>query len=384
VRSKSDSYFSFPPQAGHNSWLDALRALAIILVLLRHGTKVEIDDFSFGHFADNLFKNGWIGVDLFFVLSGYLIAQSLLKQIARGRGAFSWRYFETRILRIVPAYYVVLTLCVIGFFPYFQVQTAELENRFLYHLLFLQDYLGANINVVFWSLGVEEKFYILVPLLILGLLKIKSHSGQLIVCLTLLFISPVARLFGFFASDFSMSFEQFFFELRTPFHMSLEGFLVGVVVALWQRRGWVLSPRLAKSILLLSTAGLLIWAGSHDFMGHITVFDATFQPILLALVFGLMLFCGVSLAELPMPAEAAARITARLSYALYLVHFPMLPLAFVLTHESGALTFWGAYLVLSVAWATTLHFLVEKPFLKLKESRAQAVNDVRLKPANFQ
>ena len=192
MRGSSQSYFSFPPIAGHNSWLDALRALAIVLVLFRHGSRTEGAGFASGSFVQNVFTNGWIGVDLFFVLSGYLIAKSLFKRLGKDQQLFSWRYFEARILRIVPAYYAVLLLCVIGFFPFFQVSPEGLEQRVFYHGLFLQDYFGADINVVFWSLGVEEKFYILVPLLILALLKIKSVRWQFAACLVVMSLSPVA------------------------------------------------------------------------------------------------------------------------------------------------------------------------------------------------
>lgn len=380
VQTPSQNYFSFPRHRGHNPWLDGLRALAILFVLLRHGVRIQPG----GHtdsFVHNVMINGWIGVDLFFVLSGYLIAKALLKRMGNGAKAFSWRYFEDRILRIVPAYYAVLILCVIGFFPGFAISPDGLDGRFVYHLLFLHDYLGSNINVVFWSLGVEEKFYLLVPFLMMALLKIRSLGGQMAICAALLMISPISRLMGFAAMEGPEDYGTFFYQLRSPFHMSLEGFVAGIVVALLQLRGLLLSPRLAKGLLAACLAGLILWTGSHEFLGSITRFDAGPQPLLLSGLFGLMVLCGVSLSGQYMPTEPLVRVKARLSYTLYLIHYPLIPLAFGLAPEGATLMFWLYYLFLSFTAAAILHFLVEKPFLKLKAIRAAPQKTAPLKPA---
>src|SRR5690606_20858790 len=143
--------FSFAQQASHNPWLDLLRTAAIFLVLLRHGSRSEGNGLSDGFLA-NLFKNGWVGVDFFFVLSGYLIASGIIRRSSSNGGFCPTGYIKDRILRIVPAYYVVLILCVVGVFP----SAAEVSaHSFFAHLFFLQDYTGSDINVAFWSLGVE-------------------------------------------------------------------------------------------------------------------------------------------------------------------------------------------------------------------------------------
>lgn len=384
VRSSPQSYFSFSSIAAHNAWLDALRALAIVLVLLRHGCRIEGAGFPAGSFFQNVFANGWIGVDLFFVLSGYLIAKSLLKRLSQGQPLFSWQYFEARILRIVPSYYAVLLLCVFGFFPFFEIATEGIQQSVIYHGLFLQDYLGANINVVFWSLGVEEKFYILVPLVIAALLRVKSARWQCAACLVLLTLSPITRSVAYILHETTMEYSTFFAQLRSPFHMSLEGFVVGVVVALAQRRNWKMPVNAAKFTLLLSLAGMTLWIGSHELLASIDLFDASLQPLLLSLCFGLMLFCCVSLNESRLPWEPVARVIARLSYALYLVHFPLIPLAFVLANQCGMHWFWCLYLSASVLAAVALHFTVEKPFLRLKDSPRLRTNSSLFKTVKVQ
>lgn len=99
--------FSFAKLAHHNPWLDLLWTIAIFLVLLRHGSRFENNGLSDGFLA-NLFKNGWVGVDLFFVLAGYLIACALIRRSKPHGGFFPKGYFKDRILRIVPTNYAVL------------------------------------------------------------------------------------------------------------------------------------------------------------------------------------------------------------------------------------------------------------------------------------
>src|SRR5471030_3243850 len=148
--------------------LDALRAVAIMLVLLRHWSVAA--HAAFGAPAGGplamLCANGWLGVDLFFVLSGFLIVNHFV-----GAGAGAMRidrhaileFYRRRAFRTLPLYWAVIALCWIaggyGAGPVFSVGT------FSTYLLFLQDYLGSDLLVTLWSLAVEEKFYLIAPAL---------------------------------------------------------------------------------------------------------------------------------------------------------------------------------------------------------------------------
>lgn len=119
--------------------LDALRAFAIILVLLRHGVRPFWD--SSGHVLVPLgdwdlavpLINGWVGADLFFVLSGFLIGRQLISAKARSeRGPRALvRYLLRRALRILPAYYAVLALAALGLVPYYAISPDYLWLRSL-------------------------------------------------------------------------------------------------------------------------------------------------------------------------------------------------------------------------------------------------------------
>jgi len=356
--------FSFAQQSRHNPWLDLLRTAAIGLVLLRHGSRYEGNGLSDGFLA-NFFRNGWVGVDLFFVLSGYLIAGGLIRRSGGNQGMFPAGYFQSRILRIVPAYYAVLLLCVIGFFPGGPEVSAQSVAA---HLLFLQDYTGSNINVAFWSLGVEEKFYLIAPVIVILLSRQTRMANLLALAAMLLLISPLSRGITFEAIGDGIGYNAFFASMRSPFHMSIEGFVVGIVVAILRNRGFAVSPSVALAGLSVCAIGLALWLGSHEFLGQITRVDAWLVPTVLALLFGVMVFCAACLPDRALRFEPFFRVNARLSYALYLVHLPLLPLAMALSADQHFLVFWGSYLILSYALALAIHFSVERPFLILKDS----------------
>jgi peptidoglycan/LPS O-acetylase OafA/YrhL len=362
---------SAAPVGRQNPWLDLVRGLAIIFVLLRHGEKSLTEAGpAEGSIFHNVMMNGWIGVDLFFVLSGYLIASHLLRE--RETGIRMLHYLTQRALRILPAYFAVLALIVAGAFPYFAVDPSHLGVRIAYHLLLLQDYLPSNINVVFWSLGVEEKFYLLAPLAVAGLMALQTPGRAGMVVLALLVIVPFLRLIQFESRPL-WDYVSFFQELRSPFHMSLEPLVAGLTIA-YARHMKLLDglPR-SPALLLAVLAVLLGFMASHQFMAAITLADVVLQPALISFLCAALVAAAVGLGFTPLPGAPLARIAARLSYCLYLVHFPLLPAAQAWAGGSVVI-FWTIYLSLSIAVAWIIHRLVERPFLEFKDRLARTSN----------
>jgi len=351
--------------------LDGLRAMAIMLVFLRHNAYFFLEAQEKqpeGTPLWNVMLNGWIGVDLFFVLSGYLITASLLRSRQH-----DWKiYAQKRFLRIFPAYAGVLALCAAGAFPMYSVAHDDLPWRIFYHLLFLQDYLPADINVVFWSLGVEEKFYIVAPFLIFWLARrggqgLSTRSALLI--LAMLFTGYCLRLLSFSLAD-PQSYVAFFTSSRAPFHANWETLLLGVAIAFWAaKKGDGAQPR-ASLLFYVGLAAMLALMASHEMMREIGLFDVLLQPVLVAACMALLVFSvvgGYSNALLDNP---VARYLSRISYSLYLVHFPLAPATLYLWHAYGMgsfATYSMMYLVVSLAVAAVLHVALEKPFLKIKD-----------------
>ena len=109
---------AFAKNPSDNSWLDFLRTIAIALVVLRHGQRA-VSLSPDATFLEIISINGWAGVDLFFVLSGFLVTAGLLRTYETHGCLNVWHYAAKRVRRIVPAYFFVLALVVIGYFPYF-------------------------------------------------------------------------------------------------------------------------------------------------------------------------------------------------------------------------------------------------------------------------
>src|SRR5437773_3029667 len=139
--------------------LDLLRALAIVVVVIYHAGIMGFP------LPGRIHRFGWIGVDLFFVLSGYLIGGQLLAPLARGRHINLGRFFARRALRILPAYLVILAIYI--FLPWWR-EYPEMTPWWKF-IISVQN-IGLHGGTAFshaWSLAVEDQFYLLLPLILL-------------------------------------------------------------------------------------------------------------------------------------------------------------------------------------------------------------------------
>src|ERR1019366_6522082 len=127
--------------------LDLLRGMAVLLVIAHHYP-----------YYDYLYRVGWAGVDLFFVLSGFLISGLLFTDWKRTGRLSIGRFFLRRGLKIYPGFYVFLLITALSLRLH--------GGRFWNEVLFLQDYLP-NFWAHTWSLAVEEHFYLLLPFVLL-------------------------------------------------------------------------------------------------------------------------------------------------------------------------------------------------------------------------
>jgi peptidoglycan/LPS O-acetylase OafA/YrhL len=368
--------------------LDGLRAIAILLVLARHavqrfheGTQPLLPIAGWDAAAPLL--NGWIGVDLFFVLSGFLIGKHLLACYRDPNGLALAPYLARRALRIVPAYFAVLLIVAAGLVPMFAVREDALGLRVAYHMLFLQDYLTPNIVGVFWSLGVEEKFYLFAPLILAAVLRWRRPQAQLAVALAIALLGPALRLVSAFTHPGIDTYgPTYFYTFRTPFHACIDALMLGVLIALVQHHRahlpWLGRPALAR-LALWPALGLSGWLLlPTPLLAGVGLFDKVLQPLLIALGAAGALY-GLVLSGRPAPIlrGLSLLVLARLSYCLYLVHMPLIPGLIWLVDGPLALAdapqvlrfaaFLPLFAIASLLAAACLHYLVEKPFLLLKD-----------------
>lgn len=368
-----------PP--GRYPVLDALRAAAIILVLLRHWSVAARD--AFGAPADGplavLCANGWIGVDLFFVLSGFLIASHF---VGAGAPRIDRRaileFYRRRAFRTLPLYWTVIVLCWIaggyGAGPGFSA------GAFSTYFLFLQDYLGSDLLVTLWSLAVEEKFYLVAPALAALLMLAGRRTGG-----ALLIALMAGVLWSMLAATHAVApgnYPDFFWTVRAPFHHAVFAILAGVLVALMQgapagngaaQPAWRFYG-CAAALLWLQCA--TDWLARGDW--RLTCWAIAASSGL----FALLVRSGLGLNR-DRPGFGAARSLrriAKLSYALYLVHFSLLgpaiqasrallPEGVLARPALAGAAFLLIYLAMAWACAWILHVAVERPCLRLRDRR---------------
>jgi peptidoglycan/LPS O-acetylase OafA/YrhL len=350
------------------------------MVFLRHA--VYLGGYpSAGTPLDRLMLNGWIGVDLFFVLSGFLISRPFF-----GPRRQRWRpYLLRRALRILPAYWVALGLSAAGMFPLHPVAAAELPRRLVQHLLFLQDYTPADIVVAFWSLGVEEKFYLLVPLLIPLVVALRSSGLQYSALLGVLLVGPASRALTWFAGGAPADYDDFFTLFRSPFHVCIDGLFLGVLLAKLERaRSERIRPGGARLSFYAGAVALLVLTAGTELLHDLGFAAVVLRPLLLAVIFAAMVGGAIFGGAPRLFARALPRALGRVSYSLYLVHVPLVPAALLLARQATGsaadrlpafAVFLAVYAALTLAVTALLYLGVERPFLRLKSrlsGRAQA------------
>jgi peptidoglycan/LPS O-acetylase OafA/YrhL len=187
-----------PSDRPHSPTLDGVRGLAILLVLLFHGAypyHLIAPDHPFA-----LFDFGWMGVDVFFVLSGFLITGILLE--AKRRPRYFVHFYGRRTLRIFPLYYLVLGVVFIVM-PllvsdlelgapesnqvYLWTYTSNLYTAYMGQWMFHSGTVDLNHT---WSLAIEEQFYLLWPLLV----RWTSRRSLIWICGAIFLATPLVRL----------------------------------------------------------------------------------------------------------------------------------------------------------------------------------------------
>ncbi|QDQ26068.1 acyltransferase [Chitinimonas arctica] len=365
-----------PPPAGRLPGLDLLRAIAIAWVMLFHLLRWE----GFSGPLATLAELGWMGVDLFFVLSGFLIGTQLLRSYASGGRPALADFYSRRFFRVVPAFLAVLAL-------YFLVpafREAPGISPLWYFLTFtnnfLIDYAHNKAFSHVWSLCVEEHFYLLLPLLAQWLMIKPSVKKATLFALSLLGLGILLRaatwlyvLQPHLPND-PQTFGLLFVErIYYPSYNRLDGLLVGVVLAgikVFRPNWWRAAMQHGYSLLL--AGGAILALACYICLDRVSFAAVTFGFPLLSAGLGLILLACVSdnclLATRRLPGMAPL---ATLAFSLYLSHKAVYHL--LNTYQKHWLEQGGmaVYAIATLAAAACLYCLVERPFLRWRDRLSQ-------------
>lgn len=361
-------------RAGKLLGLDHLRAFAIFYVFLFHYSAL----FPSPEWLYTISKFGWTGVDLFFVLSGYLISAQLFAQIDR-QDAISFReFFLKRFFRIIPAYVLVVALYFL--FPYLREREAPAP---LWKYLSFTQNLGLDLRTQgtfshAWSLCIEEQFYLFLPLILITLVYFKAIKKGLILLLLLFVAGFGARLYAWhtFVEPLLNSdglWITWYKWIYYPTYSRLDGLLVGVsIAAVFQFK-----PKLKQWIQQYGNywllAGIAVLVGAYFVAEKQVSFGASiFGFPLISLGYGFIVIAAISPTCFlyRVKSSITAQIAA-LSYAIYLTHKIVIHVSQAqLVKLNIAEDSWLMFVLCvftSILVALILNKLVEKPFLKLRD-----------------
>lgn len=372
--------------------LDVLRFVAILLVLGRHGHfEIHPDTWGGGFFA--AWRHvGWVGVDLFFTLSGFLVGTLLFAELRRHRSLDVKRFLVRRGLKIWPSYvgYLAVTVSLAFIAAAYKGDFATGFDRVAAYwpaFLHLQNYwrLGPSETALnsthLWSLAVEEHFYLLLPFCLVGLATTtfwQRHALRTVAIFASLFFVGCLAI-RLVVSDSSTEFDKF--ALYTPTHVRMDSLMAGVLLAAFvaYRRRTVERLRPAAPLLLLvGAAGVLaipLFVPRESYFGH--TWGYTLQSIAACVLVLWAWLQGTTAAANDraggnVPVRWAAAIGAY-SYSIYLWHLPYSqklcdPLNGLMgEHSLGAIVYAICFVTVSVVGGMLAYRAIEYPVLRWRD-----------------
>jgi peptidoglycan/LPS O-acetylase OafA/YrhL len=361
VKELSPSGATHTLKLGYRPELDGLRGISILLVYIHH-------------LYHPLLPGGFFGVDVFFVLSGFLITSLLVQEWEREGSISLKNFYIRRVLRLMPAL-ITLILIIGGFALIFldKRRTAEtyqgiwLTLSYASNWLYAFGYFSANNPLgITWSLAIEEQFYLTWPLL-LGL-ALRFKLGRRWILFTLALFIAIIPLHRKILVEQGANIFRLYYGSDTRADTLLVGCLAGLLVS------WNLFPQNRR--LEISMKSLAAVAGI--FLGYL-IGTASWMDLMLyqaggytLVALSIALILIVLLVSPPRSALLVLRFAplvwvGRISYGLYLWHWPVRIFIYQKKIVPDSTSQFVTVVVLSLLLTTLSYYFVEKPFLRWKK-----------------
>jgi len=346
------------------SVLDLLRGSALLLVMLVHAEASKI-----------IVKMGWISVDLFFVLSGFLVSGILFSEYKQFNKIRPLYFLGRRGFKIYPLFYFVLIIHLV----YYACKGESMPiDRILPELFFYQNY-QEGIMAISWTLAVEEHFYFLLSILLFIVAVKNKIINSVVVPIGCLFIGVscfLLRSYTFLNLGYQGEFVNHF-----PTHLRIDSLSFGVLISYlfsFHRQRFSDFIKMNKRTLLLLGIVLLLPVFIWDKTTFIIcTFGYTFVYVSLGILIALSLEFPDFLKELTNKFHFQFVYdfmvwVGRYSYGIYLIHFLVGPGASNFVRENvdadlPAFVYIAVYLTSDILFGVLLTHLIEKPFLRIRE-----------------
>ena len=345
--------------------LDIFRAFAIMLVVLLHGDylldKTRFNDFHYLIVAD--------GVDLFFVLSGFLIGNILLKEI-NSKVNFGFndllKFWKRRWFRTLPNYYLILLLnCLVVYHKIIIEDIHQFNWKFIF---FLQNFSHPFYGFFWesWSLAIEEWFYVLAPLLLLLFLKLTDPKKSFFITTIIMIIAPF--IYRMVIMNPEIDYFTFDITFRKLVLTRLDSIAYGLLAAwfyYYYQINWNKYKYTSFLLGVLLVVILNLLKLENTFYKQVLYFSVV--PFSLMLL--LPLTQNIKTAK-GMMANAITHIS-KISYSMYLLHLALISEVirdnFTPTNETDSLIKYILYWLILIISSTLLYKYYEKPMMNLRD-----------------
>ncbi|MEH6422518.1 acyltransferase family protein [Pseudomonas sp. CGJS7] len=350
--------------------LDLLRAIAIVWVMFFHASGADL-----GSPWMPMSQFGWMGVDLFFALSGYLIGWQVLRPLSQGQRLSFADFYLRRAFRVLPAFWVVLALYL--WWPAFR-ERPGLESAWQFLTFTLNLLIDYEHNKAFshaWSLCVEEHFYLVFPLLALWLTRKPAlwKTALLVAAVVIGGMALRAWVWHLSLADGANAWVE---NVYYPTWMRLDGLLFGVVLAAiraYRPDAWAAMMRRSGVLALLGVVA--VGAAIAVSQQRLGLLASVWSFPLVSLGMALLVAAGAAeqrwTGRLRVP---GAGWLAAASFSLYLTHkasFHLAQTAYGEQLEGSGVLALAAYAGAALVGGALLHYSVERPFLRLRERLAR-------------